>query len=110
MAGMETFAGPDARELDLDVAAGLQSAQPDDSFGKINNLYRLAHIEHIDRHTAVFEPVAGRRDHEIAGLTDRHEIAHHVRMGDGHGTAEGAPTHLVDRGEPAHALRDMLRG
>ena len=41
--------GPHAGEHDLDVVARLQPGQPDHALGQIDDLDRLAHVEHIDR-------------------------------------------------------------
>ena len=83
---LQPLARPDAGEGDLDVAAGLEAGQPDHALGEIDDLHRLAHVEHIDRRRPTRsrpERMARRRDHEVAGLADGHEVAHHVRMRDG---------------------------
>ena len=46
---VQPLARPHAGEHDLDVVARLQAGQPDHALGKIDDLHRLAHVEHIDR-------------------------------------------------------------
>ena len=61
---------------------GLKPAQADDALGEIDDLHRLAHVEHIDRASShsLSQRVARRRDDQIASLADGHEVAHHVGM------------------------------
>ena len=49
-------------------------------------LHRLAHLEH--EHLAALHERAGA-DHELDRLRDRHEVARHVAMRDGHRAARG---------------------
>ena len=45
---MQAFARPHPREHDLDVVTWLQAGETDHAFGKIDDLHRLPHVEHID--------------------------------------------------------------
>src|SRR5712672_3874674 len=67
---MQALARTDAGEVDLDVAAGLESRQADHTLGKIDDLHRLAHVEYIDRDIRPGGPerVARCRDNEVAGF------------------------------------------
>ena len=38
----------DAGELDLDVRGRAEPGQADDALGEIDDLHRLAHVEHVD--------------------------------------------------------------
>ena len=86
---VEPLAGADAGKDDIDVAPRLKPAQSDHAFGEIDDFDGLSHIEHIDRRVRArrAERMACRRDHQITGFADGHEIAHHVRMGDGNRSA-----------------------
>ena len=79
---MQALARPDPGEGDVDVAAGLETGEPDQPLGEFNDLDRLAHVENVDRHVRLrlFESVTCRRDHQVAGLADGHEVPHHLRM------------------------------
>ena len=65
---------------------GSRPGQPDHPLGEIDDLHRLAHVEHIDRDIGALarERVARRRHDQIAGFADGHEVAHHVGMRDRH--------------------------
>src|ERR1700722_2900118 len=85
---VQPFAAPRAGEDDVDVDARLIAGEPDHLFGEIEYAGRLAHFEHIDR--GARRPCPGRRgamgggrNDEIDRLAHRHEITHHLRMGDG---------------------------
>ena len=79
---MQALAGPDAGEGNVDVAPGFETREADHPLGEIDDLHRLAHIEHVNRHTRLpgLERMACRRDHKVARLADGHEVAHHLRM------------------------------
>src|SRR5258708_39793689 len=81
---LQALDGPDAGEDDVDIATGFETGKPDHPFSEIDDLHRLTHVEHVNRHadSARFESVACRRDDEIAGLADSHEVPHHLRMCD----------------------------
>lgn len=78
------FARPDARELELDVLAGLVATKPDQIGGQIDDLDRLAHVE--DEHLAA-QPKRTSLEHQLNGFRDGHEVAAHLRMSDQHGPA-----------------------
>ena len=46
---VQALTRPDAGEGDLDVAARFEPGKPDHPLGEIDDLHRLAHVEHIDR-------------------------------------------------------------
>src|SRR6266849_5316977 len=43
---VQALARPGAGKRDVDVAAGLETGEPDHPLGKLDDLHRLAHIEH----------------------------------------------------------------
>src|SRR5262249_56319286 len=61
---VQPLARADAGEDDLDVAARLEAGEADDALGEVDDLHRLAHVEHIDRTAGPPRagPVAGPRD------------------------------------------------
>src|SRR5581483_3084479 len=84
-----TLAGANTGKDNLDVPFRLETAETDDTFGQVHDLHRLSHVEHIDRYVAVRRDrrMARGRNDKIARFADGHEVAHHVRMRDGDGTA-----------------------
>ena len=80
---MQAFAGPDSRERDVDVPTRLESGESNHALGKVQNPHRLAHIEYIDGHRlGITLGVPCRSDDKVARLTDCHEVADHLPMGD----------------------------
>src|SRR5712671_413699 len=77
---MQPLTGPNANELDLDIATRLEAGQADHPFRKIDDFHRLAHIENVDGDIRAVGPerVARRHDDQIAGLPDGHKVAHHL--------------------------------
>ena len=81
---VELLARAHADELDLDIAIGLLARQADHVAGEIDDLDRVAHVQHVDLAT----PAQRARLHdERHGLRDRHEVARHLRVGHRHGAA-----------------------
>jgi hypothetical protein len=74
---MELLAGPDADELDRDVALRLPPREADHVVCEVHDLDRLAHVE--DEDIAALPNRSGLDD-QLHGLGDRHEVALHVRM------------------------------
>ena len=79
---VELLARADADDLDRDVDVGLVAGEPDHVAREVEDLHRLAHLEHEDLAGAGAE--VARLDHELDRLRDRHEVARHVGMGDRH--------------------------
>src|SRR5215469_5289178 len=79
---VQPFARADAGEDDVDVTTWFETAQADHSLGQIDDLDRLAHVQHVNRRGCVrrLKRVARRGNDEIAGFADCHEITHHVLM------------------------------
>ena len=73
--------GRDADERDRDVRLRLLAGEADHVAGEVEDLHRLAHVEHVDLAAAADR--AGLHD-ERHGLRDRHEVARHLRMRHGH--------------------------
>ena len=88
---VDTLTRPHAGKDDGDVLVGREARDLDHLAGEVENAHLLAHFQHIDR--GPLHPdvrgigVRGRREDELRGLAHRHEIAHHVRMGDRDGAA-----------------------
>ncbi len=78
---VQLLAGPRLGELDRDVRLGLVAGEPDHVVGEVDDLHRLAHVEDEDLALAGAD-VAGS-DHQLHRLGDRHEVARHLRVGDG---------------------------
>src|SRR3974377_2339363 len=53
---MQTLAGANAGESDLDIPPGLEPAQPDDALGKVDDLHGLPHVEHVDKNVGTLRP------------------------------------------------------
>ena len=62
-------------ELDRDLAPRLLAREPDHVLGEVDDLHRLAHVEHVD--LAALGDRA-RLDDELHRLRDRHEEARHL--------------------------------
>src|ERR1700737_4860504 len=79
---LQAFPRPNPGERDVDVAPGLEARKADHALSKIDDLYRLAHVEHVDGNPRLprGQCMARSGDHEIASLSDGHEVAHHIRM------------------------------
>jgi len=68
------FTGANTTELNVDVFAGHEATQHDKVCGEINNLHRLAHVEHKD-FTALTHGT--RLQDQLTGLRNRHKVATH---------------------------------
>ena len=84
---MQLFARPQADVLDCDVAAGPQSREPDHLVREVDDLDRLAHVQHEDFAASVARSAIGRQGRGLQYQLDR--LAHgHKKAGDlgvGHG-------------------------
>lgn len=75
------FARPETGVDDLDIDVRFQSGQTDQVAGQVDDLDRLAHVEHED----LAAPGQGASLDDQAGrFGDRHEIARDLRVGDRH--------------------------
>ena len=80
---IEFLAGPQASELDLEVAVGVRGVahrapgQADHAARQIDDAHRLTHIEH--EHIATL-PHGTRLDDQLRSLGDRHEVPDHIRV------------------------------
>src|SRR5262249_41694623 len=83
---VELFPRPDAGEDDFDVLAGAEAGERNHFAREVQNLHWLAHIKDEDLATAAH--CAGLQ-YELCGFRNGHEIARHVRMSNGHGSAAG---------------------
>src|SRR5438105_14409419 len=81
---VQFFTGSHARELDLDVGADREAGQPDQIGGDVDNPNRLAHVE--EKHLTAATEGPSLED-QLDRFRNCHEIALHLRMGDGHWTA-----------------------
>ena len=61
--------------------SGSKPASGDHLAGQVEDAHRLAHLEHEDVSRAAAEVT--RLDHELHRLGNRHEVAGHLRVGDG---------------------------
>ena len=61
---------------------GSRPGQADHALGQIDDLDRMSHVEHVNRDIAARrrQRMGRRRQHEIAGLANGHEIPDHVGM------------------------------
>jgi len=80
----EFFPRADAREDDVDVCAGLEARKTDEVRCQVDDLDRLAHVEHEDGTVPLHAP---RLEDELGRLGDGHEVPGHLRVGDGDGAA-----------------------
>jgi hypothetical protein len=69
-------------ELDRDLLVGFVAGERDHVARQVEDPNRLTHLQHEDLAGAGAE-ISGA-DYELNGLGDRHEIAGHLRVGDGH--------------------------
>src|SRR5581483_4615919 len=76
---VQLLPGPDADELDRDVAVGLLAGEADHLPRELEDRDRLAHVE--DEHLPGAADRA-RLDDQRDRLGDRHEVARHLRVGD----------------------------
>ena len=76
---VQALAGPGADDLDLDVLVGAVAGEADHLAGELDDLHRLAHVEH--EHLALVGHRAGLQ-HEADGFGDGHEVAGHLGVGD----------------------------
>ena len=79
---VEFFTRAQARELDLDVGVGIESAQFDQLAGQVDDFHGMAHIE--NKNLAAFAQ-RGALEDETDRLIHGHEIAGDVRVRDGCG-------------------------
>lgn len=82
----EFLARAGADELDVNVAAHFQAAEPDEVAGQLHDRHRLAHVQ--DEDLAALAD-GGRLQDQLHGLGDGHKVAAHVRVGDGDRAAAG---------------------
>src|SRR5580658_6742407 len=83
---IELFAGPNPRELDLDVLVRPQSGQGDQIAREIENSDWLAHVQYADLAIPTDRPSL---QHKLAGFRNGHEEPPHLRMSDRDWTACG---------------------
>ncbi len=87
---MKLLAGAPPHDLDVDVAVRVQAREVDHRASQLDDSDRLSHVEHEDLRPAR-RGAAGRQragaDDQLDGLGDRHEVAGHPLVGDGHGSA-----------------------
>src|SRR6185312_1660414 len=87
---VQLLAAPQAHIFDGDITVGvslvphLESRQADHGAGKVVDLDRCPHLQH--EHLSAACHGAGL-NHKLGCFGDRHEIADHLRMGNGHGSA-----------------------
>ena len=81
---VQALSRPHPAEHNLNIVTGLQTREPDHALGKINDLDRLPHVEDVNRDVGPHSHhrMCRRSQHKIAGFTDSHEIADHVRVRD----------------------------
>ena len=77
---VELLAGAQAHHLDLHVHARLVAVKADELLGKVHDLDRLPHVQHID--VAAFGQGTGLQ-HQLGRLRDGHEVALDVLIGQG---------------------------
>ena len=97
---VQLLAGPGADELDL--RRRLLAGEADHVLGEVDDLHRLAHVEHVDLAAAADR--AGLDD-ERRRLRDRHEVARHLGVRDGQRPAalDLAPEDRHDRARTSRA-------
>ena len=76
---VQLLSRPHADERDRDLGVGLFPGQSDHVAREIQDLHRLAHVEHVDLPAA--SDCACLHDQRDS-LRNRHEVARHLRMGD----------------------------
>src|SRR6185437_16131011 len=81
---VQLLARPDAGELNVDVLAWLEAAEPDEIRGQVDDLDRLAHVQHED---LAAKSERARLEDQLYRLRDRHEVAAHLGVGDRYGPA-----------------------
>ena len=81
---VQLLARADADERDRDVRLRILAREADHVDGQVEDLHRLAHVEHVDLAAAADR--AGLHD-ERHRLRDGHEVARHLRMSHRHRTA-----------------------
>src|SRR6185437_10133919 len=79
---VQLLARPDASELNVDVLAWLEAAESDEIRGQVDDLDRLAHVQHED--LAAESECAGLKD-ELHRFRNRHEVAAHLGVRDRYG-------------------------
>src|SRR5204863_7445752 len=77
---VDLLAGKRARELDRDVALGLEPGELDHVPREVEDAHRLAHVQDEDLAAAADR---ARLDDERDGLRDGHEEARHLGVPDG---------------------------
>ena len=100
---VQLLARADADERDRDVRLGILAREADHVDRQVEDLHRLAHVEHVDLAAAADR--AGLHD-ERHRLRDGHEVARHLRMGhrDGAALLDLAPE---DRDHAARGVEDV---
>jgi len=100
---VELFAGADAGEFDFDVLAGTEAGEQNEVSGQVQDLDGRTHVE--DEDLAAAGHGRGLKD-ELAGFGDGHEVAPHLRVGDGEGSA-GGELPLEDGDDAAAGAEDV---
>src|ERR1035437_119539 len=78
---VELLAWANATDDDVDVHPFLESGKADEVVGEVDNLDRLPHVE--DEELARL-PEGARLQHKLHRFWNGHEVATHLRVGDGH--------------------------
>ena len=86
---MQLLTGSTTDDLDRDVAVGVQTGEPDHVPGELDDPHRVAHVEHVHGNGSPRGAQRARADDQLHGLRDRHEVARHLGIGDGHRAAGG---------------------
>ena len=101
----ELLAGADAREDDLNIPARFQPGETDQVLCQVQDADLFAHAQHEELGAT---PHGRRLENQVNRLGDGHEIASHLRMGDGHRPAAGNLA-LEERDDAAAAAKHIAK-
>ncbi len=83
----ELLARPKTGEDDLHILARHPAGEADQLLGQVEDPHRLTHLQHGDGARGLRQ--RPRLKHQLSRLGDGHEVALHLRVGDGDGAARG---------------------